>query len=184
MGGEIGAASTAGRGSRFWFRLPLVEARSPAAAPTLLAPAAETARRARVLLVDDTRLNRLLGSAILEQAGHAVVAVADGAEAVAAVRAGGFDFVVMDVQMPVLDGLEATRRIRRLPGAVGRVPILGCTANALPEQRQACLEAGMDGVVVKPLRRDAVLGAIQERLVTAGKGAVAMPAAAQAVFPP
>jgi PAS domain S-box-containing protein len=183
MGGAIGVASTAGRGSRFWFQLPLAEARAPAAAPALPAPAAEAARRARVLLVDDTRLNRLLGSAILEQAGHAVVAVADGAEAVAAVRAGGFDFVVMDVQMPVLDGLEATRRIRRLPGAVGRVPILGCTANVLPEQRQACLEAGMDGVVVKPLRRDALLDAIQERLGAVGTRAVA-PAAAPAVFPP
>ena len=77
----------------------------------------------------------------------------NGAEAVAAVAAGGFDMVLMDVQMPEVDGLEATRRIRRSPGRPAQVPIIALTANALPGDEQACLGAGMNGYLSKPDRR-------------------------------
>ncbi|MDO9499994.1 response regulator, partial [Falsiroseomonas sp.] len=117
------------------------------------APLAER-RRLRILAADDVAANRLLLRATLEAVGHSVELVADGAAAVEAVsrEAAGFDAVLMDVQMPGMDGLEATRRIRALPGPMGRVPILAVTAGAFREDIAACHEAGMDGHVEKPIR--------------------------------
>ncbi|MGK7861430.1 EAL domain-containing protein [Falsiroseomonas sp. E2-1-a4] len=111
-------------------------------------------RRLRILAADDVAANRLLLRATLEAVGHSVELVADGAAAVEAVsrEAAGFDAVLMDVQMPGMDGLEATRRIRALPGPIGRVPILAVTAGAFREDIAACHEAGMDGHVEKPIR--------------------------------
>jgi len=111
-------------------------------------------RRLRILAADDVAANRLLLRATLEAVGHSVELVADGAAAVEAVarEAAGFDAVLMDVQMPGMDGLEATRRIRALPGPMGRVPILAVTAGAFREDIAACHEAGMDGHVEKPIR--------------------------------
>jgi CheY-like chemotaxis protein len=106
-------------------------------------------------------MNRDIACAFLTAAGHAATAVSGGAEAVAAVASAPFDVVLMDVSMPDIDGLEATRRIRVLPGAAGQVPIIGLTAQAFTEQRRACLEAGMSSHLAKPYAPDALNQAVR-----------------------
>ena len=105
-------------------------------------------------------MNQELARMILEGAGHTVDVVADGAAALRAVEAGGYDLVLMDVQMPVLDGLGATRQIRALPDPAGRVPVIALTANVLPQQIAEFREAGMDGHVGKPFVRGDLLDTI------------------------
>ncbi|SFE03658.1 PAS domain S-box-containing protein [Methylobacterium sp. 13MFTsu3.1M2] len=159
MGGTIGVASTVGHGSTFWFEADLPAAVPPARAT---APASAIARATgrRLLLAEDVPLNQDLARMILERAGHAVDVVADGVAAVAAVQARSYDVVLMDVQMPVMDGIAATRRIRALGGGAGRLPILAMTANVLPQQVAELRAAGLDDHIGKPFRADALLGAI------------------------
>jgi hypothetical protein len=149
MGGEIGVESAAGRGSTFWFavRLPLAE-HAPSREP---APAAAAGRRLQILVAEDNPLNQQVALGLLRQQGHEVAIAADGREAVAAVRAGRYDVVLMDVHMPELDGLAATREIRRLPGEQGRVPIVALSASVLQEDTDKCLAAGMDAHLAKPI---------------------------------
>jgi two-component system sensor histidine kinase/response regulator len=124
-------------------------------------------RRGRtVLLVEDNATNRRVAELFLERAGCGVVAAADGREALELLRKQPFDLVLMDVQMPVMDGLEATRRIREEIPRGARVPIVGLTANALREQVEACRAAGMDEVIAKPLERER-LEAVLERYAPA-----------------
>jgi PAS domain S-box-containing protein len=111
---------------------------------------APAARPLRVLVVDDIAMNREIACAFLSMAGHLPTPVIGGAEAVAAVQEQVFDVVLMDVRMPYVDGLEATRRIRALAHGCGDVPIIGITAQAFAEQIAACAEAGMDGHLAKP----------------------------------
>jgi len=124
-------------------------------------------RRGRsVLLVEDNATNRRVAELFLERAGCEVILAADGIEALAALKDRRVDLVLMDVQMPVMDGLEATRRIRQeIPGGA-RIPIVGLTANALKEQVAACRAAGMDDVIAKPIERDR-LEAVLERYAPA-----------------
>jgi signal transduction histidine kinase/DNA-binding response OmpR family regulator len=149
-------ALAAGRSPRF----------SPAASP------ADGKAAGRLLVVEDNDINRRLAVALLEKKGWHVSAVADGAQAVEAVRGGGFDLVLMDVQMPVMDGLEATRRIRALPAPAGEVPIVGLTAHAMKEDREKCLAAGMDSYVSKPVNPPLLYAAVDE-LLQGKTGAVA-----------
>ncbi len=164
MGGHIGCDSEAGQGALFWVELPLREVPLPAAAlaaaPAEMLPPAP-GRSLRVLVADDVAANRMVARAMLVAAGHRVDSAADGAEALAAVERDSYDVVLMDVQMPVMDGLEATRRIRALDGARQRVPVLAVTASALPEQVAACRAAGMDGHLAKPIDRESLLAAVQ-----------------------
>ena len=176
MGGRIGCDSEPGRGALFWVELPMVVEAAPEAQPAEAAPAA-AARALRVLVVDDVAANRLVARAMLTAAGHEVELAADGAEAIAAVEAGRFDVVLMDLQMPGMDGLEATRRIRALPPPQGRVPVLALTASALPEQIEACRAAGMDGHLAKPIERASLL-ALLDRIA-----APAAPEEAPALVP-
>ena len=113
-----------------------------------------------MLLAEDNATNQYLIGAFLHAGGHSMVTVADGGAAVAAVAAGGFDVVLMDVQMPVLDGLAATRAIRALPGPAGRVPIVALTANAMSGDREECLAAGMDDYLAKPVEAAALAAAL------------------------
>jgi CheY-like chemotaxis protein/HPt (histidine-containing phosphotransfer) domain-containing protein/anti-sigma regulatory factor (Ser/Thr protein kinase) len=124
-------------------------------------------RRGRtVLLVEDNAINRRVAELFLERAGCEVVLAADGAEALAALRERSVDLVLMDVQMPVMDGLEATRRIRQdVPGGT-RIPVVGLTASALKEQAEDCRAAGMDDVIAKPIERER-LEAVLERYAPA-----------------
>jgi signal transduction histidine kinase/FixJ family two-component response regulator/HPt (histidine-containing phosphotransfer) domain-containing protein len=149
MGGEIGVDSAPGRGSRFWFVVTLALARDGGAA---VAPAAPVlAPPLRILVAEDNRVNQAVARGLLHQQGHQVDVVEDGRAAVEAVSRGLYDVVLMDVHMPELDGLEAARAIRRLPTAAARTPIIALSASALPDETQACLAAGMDAYLAKPI---------------------------------
>jgi two-component system sensor histidine kinase/response regulator len=137
---------------------------SAPAAPQTLSVAA---RRLRILVCEDNPVNQKLARRMLEAQGHEVQVACDGAEAVAATAAGGFDLVLMDVQMPNVDGLEATAAIRareRVSGDGSRIPIVAMTAHAMKGDRERCLAAGMDGYVGKPARAKEISEAIEAAL--------------------
>lgn len=156
MGGRVGLESDPGEGALFWVELPLAPAEPPAPPPRL-DPSASASRPLRVLVADDIAPNRMLMRAMLGTVGHEVTLVADGAAALAAVQAQPFDAVLMDVRMPGMDGLEATRRLRALPGPERDLPVIAVTASALPEEIAECRAAGMDTHVAKPVERLALL---------------------------
>jgi len=123
----------------------------------------------RVLLAEDNAVNQLLARSLLEQCGHMVSVAADGREAVDLLERQTFDLVLMDVQMPRMDGFEATAAIRAKEEGTGvHVPIIALTAHAMAGDKERCLEAGMDGYVTKPLRRKALFATIQEVCSVAG----------------
>jgi CheY-like chemotaxis protein len=106
----------------------------------------------RILLVEDNRINRKIATRLLEGEGHRIVGAENGREGLERYREGGFDLLLMDVQMPEMDGFEATRAIRDLEAGSGRrTPIIAMTAHAMKGDREKCLEAGMDGYVSKPV---------------------------------
>ena len=152
MGGEIGVRSAEGAGSTFWFSLTLprgsVEARI-----SLVTDAPVSRMRGRLLLVEDNAINQELALATLTTAGHTVDVVGDGAAAVQAVERGNYDLVLMDVQMPGMNGMTATRRIRQLRTPSATVPVIAMTANVLPDQIRRFREAGMDDHVGKPFNQ-------------------------------
>jgi signal transduction histidine kinase/ActR/RegA family two-component response regulator len=161
MGGTIGhAPGPEGSGSVFWIELPAAEPPLPARPAPVAAPP-PAARPRRVLVADDVAANRLFLRLLLQRHGHEAVEAADGAEAVAAAAAGELDLVLMDANMPGMDGLEAARRIRALRGPQGRVPILALTAEATPDFAAACREAGMDGCLAKPLDGATLLASLE-----------------------
>jgi two-component system, sensor histidine kinase and response regulator len=156
MGGEVGVDSEPGRGSTFWFSARLgIGAGQPcehaAPAPD---PAAEPCfahvRGARVLLVEDNDINQLVARELLEHIGLVVDIAGDGQVALEMVRQQDYEMILMDMQMPVMDGVTATREIRKLPG-MARLPIIAMTANAMEQDRRRCMEAGMNDVVIKPV---------------------------------
>ena len=152
MQGTIGAESRKGGGTRFWFIVPLPLAdRMPDEPP--VAAGKTSARRARILLAEDIVVNQDLAKAVLESAGHVVDVVSNGAQAVDAVRAKDYDIVLMDIQMPVMDGMAATQAIRAADHPSRTVPIVAMTANVLPQQIAGLKAVGMDDHVGKPFRR-------------------------------
>jgi CheY-like chemotaxis protein len=114
----------------------------------------------RVLVAEDDRISQMYMRQQLARLGHTAFIVANGQEALEALQNAAFDCVLMDVQMPVMDGLEATRAIRGLPAPVGEIPIVAVTANAAPEELAACRAAGMDDLVAKPIDTAQLLAAI------------------------
>ena len=107
----------------------------------------------RILLAEDNEINQLFAATLLSQAGHRVEVASSGLQALAALEKSDFDLVLMDVQMPEMDGLEATRRIREIDGPAASVPIIAMTANAVKGDRERCLMAGMSDYVSKPVDR-------------------------------
>ena len=153
MGGTLEVQSELGKGSCFTLEIPLPYTNTQfeaIAAPTEPSPTA-TAQH-DVLLVEDNPVNQTVIEAMLRSLGFQVTLVADGAQAVKAVEQGQFAAVLMDCRLPVVDGYEATRRIRKL-GRVGQLPIIALTANALQGDRDACLQAGMNDYLAKPFKR-------------------------------
>jgi PAS domain S-box-containing protein len=165
MGGALTLESEPGRGSTFAFTVPARAVQGIAAAPRPPpAPALPHAARGRVLLAEDSRSSQLVAAAILRRAGFSVEVAADGAEAVRRAAEGRFDLVLMDVQMPALDGFAATARIRALPPPACEVPIVALTGSAAPADRDAALAAGMNGHVAKPIDPMTLLAAVDAAL--------------------
>lgn len=183
MGGRIGCDDAAGGGALFWVEIPLKPAEPPPTEATeeTAAPPLEGAEPLRILVVDDVGANRQIARAMLESAGHVVETAEDGMSALLALKRGSFDAVLMDLQMPGMDGFETTRRIRALDPPACDVPVIALTASALPEQVEATRRAGMDGHLVKPLDRQVLLQALRSlpaRRVPAAPPADAAPATA------
>ncbi|MET0294232.1 MAG: ATP-binding protein, partial [Phenylobacterium sp.] len=167
MGGEIEVVSQVGQGSAFTLRLPLLRLAAPAPAPPArVRQEAPDLSRVRLLAAEDNPMNQLVLKTLLGQHGLDPVLVDNGAEAVAAWRQGGFDVILMDVQMPELDGAAATRAIRAEEAARGlpRTPIIALTANAMPYQIEEYRQAGMDAHVAKPVEAGLLHDAIVEAL--------------------
>ena len=154
MGGKINLKSSPGEGSTFSFRIPLrIYAQQAFVTDESAANSSQThpTRSLRVLVAEDDETVRYLLEAMLRRWGHRVRAVANGAAALEEARTDRYDIVLMDIQMPVMDGMQATQRIRALPTSAAQIPIIALTANILPEQRAAYLDAGIDAVLAKPI---------------------------------
>ena len=177
MGGDISVESEPGRGSVFRFSIVLSARRAsdrqpmptevPGALPSVEAERPALPPKLSILIADDNPTNRLVTCRMLERYGHTVQAVEDGHEALAVLRQKQFDVVLMDMMMPGMDGLEATREIRALPGPIARVPVVGLTASNQPEDVASCLAVGMNAVMSKPIAAAKLLVAIGDALTAA-----------------
>jgi CheY-like chemotaxis protein len=133
-------------------------------AETVAEPTEEAGRAAHILVVDDNATNRMVAQSLVEMFDCTSESAEDGEEAVEAARTGRFDLILMDIRMPRMDGIAATRAIRAIAGPVGVVPIIALTANADPDDAEAYLAAGMNGVVEKPMKPEHLLAALQQAL--------------------
>jgi signal transduction histidine kinase/ActR/RegA family two-component response regulator len=157
LGGSLDVTSRPGEGSTFTLRVPVVPTRPATLAPVRhsLGPVSDAdACSLRVLVAEDNPVNQRVITLMLSRMGHRVDVVGDGVEAVEAFVRAAYDLALMDVQMPEMDGLAATRRIRTLEDPARRMPIVALTANAFADDRARCLDAGMDDFLAKPVRRE------------------------------
>ena len=163
LGGTIGVESSERAGSTFWFSFVCPEGDAGRIAPpeTGVPSASPDAAPLRILVAEDNNVNQQVIKGMLEKAGHRVFLVGNGVEAVNAVISTPYDLVLMDFQMPEMDGVTATRRIRELEAPGTRIPIIALTANAMKGDRENYLEAGMDDYVSKPIEPRLLFAAIQ-----------------------
>jgi CheY-like chemotaxis protein len=170
MRGELQVRSNFGSGSTFHFcipfKLPKEEATAVAEPATEIPAEIPTGKPLNILLVEDNIVNVTLAMGILEKAGHTITIAYNGVEAVQTMSKQSFDLVLMDVRMPVMDGLEATRIIRKRERDMGlHTPIIAMTASAMKEDRDACMEAGMDDFVAKPVRAAELLDRVYKAAI-------------------
>lgn len=178
MGGEVGVESTPGAGSTFWATVRLQLSDPEARANDAPLPAAITGKRlllidviekalhttpqrARILLAEDNVVNQKVATRLLERMDYDVDVVNDGRAAIDAWQTGNYDLILMDCQMPVLDGYEATRQIRRLEDPAARIPIVALTAHAMKGADEPCFAAGMDGYLTKPIHRETLAATLR-----------------------
>lgn len=169
MHGEIGCESTPGEGSTFWFKVPLALAHSSDLSETSLPTdsasemtASPTETALKILVVEDYEDNRILFMMLLETLGYQADSVKNGVEVLERLDQQDYDIVLMDCQMPRMDGYEATRELRQREGDQKHTIIIGLTANAMEGDRQKCLDAGMDDYMSKPVRLETLAEMIQK----------------------
>ncbi|HEX4035259.1 MAG TPA: ATP-binding protein, partial [Solirubrobacteraceae bacterium] len=185
MGGTVGCESDLGKGSTFYFELPLpdlVASRSESKSVEPEAQAAGWARPPRVLVAEDSPVNQVVALRTLERCGCEAEAVANGQLALDALQRGHYDIVLMDCQMAVMDGYEATAELRRREGEGPRTPVIAMTALAMKGDVERCVAAGMDDYVSKPIRRQELIEALQRWIPVAleQERAAGVPAPSQA----
>jgi PAS domain S-box-containing protein len=189
MGGEIAVSSRPGAGSIFWFTaqlgaadpatvmpVPAAERRPPPLAP--MPTETRASLRGRILIAEDNVVNQMVAVKMVQNAGFRADVVANGQEALESLARIPYDLVLMDCQMPEMDGYEATREIRRREGNTRHTLIVAMTANALPRDRERCLDAGMDDYVPKPVRRSELSGILDRLLPRPGAETAPVPAPA------
>ena len=176
MGGKIQVESEVGKGSTFSFtvRLPVGSAVPPESeASFTISPAPLS--RLRILLVEDNPANQKLVNYVLGERGHSVEIASDGCQAIGMARAGSYDAILMDVQMPGIDGLDATKAIRAEESGRRRVPVIAMTAHAMKGDRERCLAAGMDGYLSKPIKRHEIISLVESLAADAAAGCPRQP---------
>jgi len=163
-GGELGVDSEYGEGTTFWFRLPLPAAKSQRdeGETPVVEQDKEASRTGRILVVDDIQTNQIVAAALVRNAGHAVELAGNGEEAIEALEHDSFDLVLMDIQMPVMSGDEAIRRIRGSGKPYADIPIFALTADASKGAEETYLALGANGYMSKPLDLDRVSRAIEK----------------------
>ena len=164
----MGHRHNTGGGSVFWLELPAGVADERAR--WLTQGEAPSWRSLRILVIDDSEINRKVAVAFLTEAGHTAIEARDGNEAVGLAATDDFDVVLMDMRMPGMDGLEATRRIRALGGSRGQVPIVAVTANALDQHAEECRRAGMAEHLAKPFTQAELLAVVARVAGSDGAG--------------
>jgi PAS domain S-box-containing protein len=185
MGGSVGATSEVGKGSEFWFAVRLKFSLGPNLRPLGSKLEAESTAKlmGRVLIAEDNSTNREVALGMLKKLGVRADVVADGAEALNVLESIPYDLVLMDMRMPVMDGIEATRHIRDSRSAVLNhdIPIIALTANAMQSDREACLAAGMNDFLPKPIRKNELRETLIKWLITPHR---AIPTDTPGVVPP
>jgi len=160
MGGRIGVDSKPEQGSTFWFELPAEDGIEPDWLKAQKKADVTPSGRLRILVAEDHPVNQKVLLALMEPVGHELHFVSDGVQAISAVEAETFDALLMDIHMPVMDGMAAARQIRSLPGEVSRIPIIALTANAMAGDRERCIEAGMNDYISKPVQISELMEAL------------------------
>jgi signal transduction histidine kinase/ActR/RegA family two-component response regulator len=170
MGGNIGMVSKEGHGSTFWFTACFEIAdenntTQPSLAPNVATATLNTISPITILLVEDETINAMMAQIMLEELGLTVITVENGKEAVSSFENEAFDIILMDIQMPEMDGIEATRKIREIEeSSGGHIPIIALTAHAMKGYKEECQRAGMDDYIIKPIQQNDLVAAIRKQM--------------------